>query len=95
MAYDKETVRQMLIRQFGGAQNLANSVGQSEGGSTQSQHESALQFWQYALELLDEPDNGILFDRAFAENEIARHRAALAALTPHQSTRSPFGGGPV
>jgi hypothetical protein len=87
MPYDKAQVREMIIRQHGGAQNLANTVGQSEGGSRQSQHESAIEFWTVGLALLDEPRSGVWFDRAFAEAEIARHTAELAKLAPKLSTR--------
>jgi hypothetical protein len=92
MPYDKAQVREMIIRQHGGAQHLANTVGQSEGGSRQSQHESAIQFWTVALALLDEPGSGVWLDRAFAEAEIARHTAALAELQPRQSARMRLGG---
>jgi len=81
--YQKDHVREMILHQFGGIQELANSVGQGESG-TQAQHESAIQFWMIALELDAET---VPFDRNFAQDEIARHQASLAQLSPAPSKR--------
>ncbi len=80
MGYQRDDVKQMIVQQHGGIQNLAASVGQAEGGSRESVHNAAIQFWQLALSLLDGGE--VIFNRAFAEGEIARHQAELAKLNP-------------
>jgi hypothetical protein len=54
--------------------------GQNCGGSVQSQHQSAIEFWQQALPLQgDEALNAYV--SAFAEEELARHQQAIALQT--------------
>lgn len=64
-------------------QQIAHTLGELElqgqnwGGSVQSQHQSAIEFWRQALALQgDEALNA--FVSAFAEEELARHQQAIA-----------------
>ena len=88
MAYNPASVREMIVRAFGGVGSLANSVGMAEGGSRESQHLAAIEFWQLALAL--EGDGALTSgDRSIAEAEIARHQAEIAKLHPPVSQRIP------
>lgn len=49
MGYDLKMVKQAILDQFGGVEALASSVGISEGGSRESQHQATSQFWEQAL----------------------------------------------
>jgi hypothetical protein len=80
MAYDINQVRAILRKP--GGQGIGFPAGNADGGSIQSQHEAAIQFFELAL-TLDGEEALMESERAFAEAEIARHRAALAPSEPH------------
>lgn len=92
MGYTKNQVADMIRQAFGGVESLAASVGQAEGGSSESQAKAARQFWQYALELVDEGQlPGV--SRDYIAGQVARYEAASAPTPLVRERYGPSGTG--
>ena len=94
MAYDVEALVRDARQRIGGLPALAASIGRSEGGSVQSQHASALAFWESALDLTG-ADALSDSERALAQAECARHVAALESVAENRYSVEPYRTQPI
>lgn len=91
MPYSEAQIRAMVK---GDLAALAPSLGNGEGGSRESQHQAAIDFWRAALAFTGEdaltPENA-----ALAEAEIARHERAIAPPEMSRYSLPPYHRYPV
>jgi hypothetical protein len=80
MAYTKAQVAALLNGGLANGEISVSAIGAGEGGSAQSQHQAAVQFWTIALAL--KGNQALTSDqRVMAQAELAKHQRAIEAIT--------------